>query len=196
MNSVFHNFYKINLEVKDNTIWKKFKDGDRHSQSVVYEQYVNKLYSYGFKICANDSLIKDCIHEVFIQLIERKENLIITEYTHLYLFKSLRNKILEELRTSNRRKITSQEVIDKSSTMVVSVEQSIVQNEEEQIRLEMMHAAIGQLTDYQREAIFLRYSQDFGYEEIAEILNIDVSSVRTLIYRSLKKVRENLTSKI
>ena len=48
------------------------------------------------------------------------------------------------------------------------------------------------LSDRQREAIYLKYTNDFSYEEIAEILNIDVASSRTLIYRSIKKIRELL----
>jgi len=51
---------------------------------------------------------------------------------------------------------------------------------------------MSKLTDHQRELIHLKYSEGFQNSEIAEMLNIDVASVRTLLYRSLKKVRKLL----
>jgi RNA polymerase sigma factor (sigma-70 family) len=49
---------------------------------------------------------------------------------------------------------------------------------------------MSKLTDHQRELIHLKYSEGFQNNEIAEMLNIDVASVRTLLYRSLKKGAE------
>lgn len=175
-------------------LWTRFRNGDKDALSAIYDRYVRQLYSYGCKIYTDDALVKDCIQEIFIQLIDKRDRLIITETTHLYLFKSLRNKILEELRTQNRKKEASQSITD-FSPLAASAEQSIVFYEEELFRRELMEMALSSLTDYQREAIILRYSQEFSYEEIAEMLEIDVPSARTLVYRSLKKVREFLSSR-
>lgn len=175
-------------------LWTRFRNGDQDALSAIYDRYVRQLHSYGCKVHTDDALVKDCIQEVFIQLIDKRDRLTITETTHLYLFKSLRNKILEELRTQNRKKEISQSITD-FSPLAASVEQSIVFKEEELFRRELMEMALSSLTDYQREAIILRYSQEFSYEEIAEMLEIDVPSARTLVYRSLKKVREFLSSR-
>jgi RNA polymerase sigma factor (sigma-70 family) len=182
------------IEGTEFNIWIRFKDGDKEALSDIYDRYVHQLYAYGCKIHADESLVKDCVQEVFIRLIDHRDRLKITETTHLYLFKSLRNQILEELRTENRKKSVSQLIHDPTS-LVASVEQSIVQREEENHQLILVERALNLLTDYQREAIFLRYSQEFGYEEIAEMLDIDVSSARTLVYRALKKVKEILSVK-
>ena len=70
-----------------------------------------------------------------------------------------------------------------------------MQSEEEQSRLVIMKAALSRLSDYQREALFLKYSQGLEYEKIAELLEIDISSARTLIYRSLKKVKQEISTR-
>jgi RNA polymerase sigma factor (sigma-70 family) len=140
-------------------------------------------------------LIKDCIQDVFIKLIDNREKLQITESTHLYLFKSLRNEILGELRAEKRKRNISLSTYENPST-VSSIEQSIVQSESDLHKRALVDQALNRLTDHQREAIFLRYKQQFDYEEIAELLDIDVSSARTLIYRTLKKVKEDLSGKV
>jgi len=171
-------------------LWQKFIRGDDDALSTLYNCYVHELYSYGLKIHGDDYLVKDCIQEVFINLIDKRKTLIPTDSTHIYLFKSLRNKLLEELRSKNRRT----EIINSKSFDEVhfdlTIEQSKVYAEEKERRSVIMAKALGTLSDYQMEAIFLKYSQGFEYEKIAEILEIDIASARTLIYRSLKKVKE------
>lgn len=180
-------------EIKN--LWNRFKSGDDEALSLLYNHYVHKLYSYGLKIHGDEFLVKDCIQEVFIQLINKRKKLIISDDTSVYLFKSLRNKLLEELRSKNRRSEIVNSITDGGSNYEISVEQATVFSEEEQFRTRQITSAINTLSDYQKEAIFLKYSQGLEYEKIAELLGIDISSARTLIYRSLKKVKEAITDK-
>lgn len=176
-------------------LWIRFKGGDDDALSKLYNRYVHELFSYGLKIHGDEFLVKDCIQEVFMQLIDKRNKLILTDNTSIYLFKSLRNKLLEEQRSKNRRTdiVKSISFVDASHEM--SAEQSIVFSEEEQLRTKIIDKALNALSDYQKEAIFLKYSQGLEYEKIAELLKIDITSARTLIYRSLKKVKESINSK-
>jgi RNA polymerase sigma-70 factor (ECF subfamily) len=182
-------------ETQELEIWHKFKKGDKQALARIYECYSKSMYAYGKRISADDSLVMDCIQDVFIKLIDSRDHLQITESTHLYLFKSLRNEILGELRSEKRKRNISLSIYESSSS-VSSIEQSIVQSEAELHKRALVDQAINRLTDHQREAIFLRYKQQFDYEEIADLLEIDVPSARTLVYRSLKKVKEDLSGKV
>jgi RNA polymerase sigma factor (sigma-70 family) len=182
--------------LEEQNLWLKFKDGDKEALSFLYEQYIHMLFSYGMKIHQNEFLVKDCIQEVFIQLIEKRRDIKITYHTHLYLFKSLRNKLLEELRSKKRKADISRTNIQQTDLFEDSFEQSIILSEEDRYRRKLVKAALNILNDYQKEAIFLRYSQGFSYDEMAEMLDIDISSARTLVYRSLKKIKEALSQKI
>ena len=177
-------------------LWKRFILGDNEALSAIYNRYVHALYSYGLKIYNDPQLIKDCIQEVFIQTIAKKKSLKASEITYLYLFKSLRNKILEEIRTKNRQftilKSIGYEHIDHD----ISSEQSRVNLEEDEQRMLKMAKALESLSNHQIEAVFLKYSQGLSYEEIADVLDLDISSARTLIFRSLKRIKENLDVKI
>lgn len=183
------------LNQETNDLWRRFKSGDDDALSKLYDNYVHKLFSYGLKIHGDEFLVKDCIQEVFIQLIAKRKKLALSDATHVYLFKSLRNKLLEELRSKNRRIDLVKSISFGDAKHEMSAEQSIIYSEEEQIRSKIMETALNTLSDYQKEAIFLKYSQGFEYEKIAELLEIDIASARTLIYRSLKKVKESINNK-
>jgi RNA polymerase sigma factor (sigma-70 family) len=173
-------------------LWQRFKSGDDQALSLLYNSYVHQLFSYGLKISGDESLVKDCIQEVFMQLIDKRAKMHVAEHTAVYLFKSLRNKILEELRTKNRRSDIARSIVDETDGFEWSPEQNTVRNEEENSRLLTMQNALNSLSEYQKEAIFLKYSQGMDYDTLAETLEIDISSARTLIYRSIKKVKELL----
>ncbi len=178
-----------------NELWHQFINGDDSALSTLYNCYVHQLFSYGLKIHGDEFLVKDCIQEVFIQLIDKRKKLVVTQDTSVYLFKSLRNKLLEELRTKNRRSDIALSLSLDDSSHEISAEQSAINSEEEHFRTLTMNTALNKLSDYQKEAIFLKYSQGLDYDKIAELLEIDISSARTLIYRSLKKVKEAINSK-
>lgn len=178
-----------------NDLWLRFKSGDDDSLSELYKCNVHKLFSYGLKIHGDKCLVQDCIQEIFIHLLEKRKKLVFSDTTPIYLFKSLRNKLLEERRSKSRRIDIVHSISLLDSYSEISTEQSIVYSEEEQLRKGRMASALNILSDHQKEAIFLKYSQGFDYDKIAELLNIDISSARTLVYRSLKKMKDFLNGK-
>jgi RNA polymerase sigma factor (sigma-70 family) len=176
-----------------NDLWLNFiRGGDDEALSILYNCYVHQLFSYGLKIHGDGHLIKDCIQEVFIHLIDKRKKLKLTGSSQLYLFKSLRNKLMEELRSKNRRIEIVKSIALSEDNHEISLEQSMVQSEEEHLCHNKMLAALDKLSDYQKEAIYLKYSQGFEYEIIAEILDINIASSRMLVYRSIKKMKDFL----
>ena len=46
------------------------------------------------------------------------------------------------------------------------------------------------LTDHQRKILRLRFAQEKTYQQIAGDLGLSVASARTLVYRTLKTIRD------
>ncbi len=176
-------------------LWIKFKGGDNNALSALYSLYINQLYSYGIKISGNEHIVMDCIQEIFLNLVDKRQVLLISEKTHLYLFKSLRNKIIEEIRSQTRKRIIEESLVSDIINQSRSAEEFIVSVEEENFQKKTINSAIESLTERQREAIFLKFTEDLSYEDIAIVLDIDIASVRTLIYRTLKKMKKSIVRK-
>ena len=58
---------------------------------------------------------------------------------------------------------------------------------------EEVDAALGQLTEETREALILRYREDFSLEEVASSLDISLSAVKMRLSRGLIRLRRMLT---
>ncbi len=185
----------MNEELKD-ILWIKFKDGDNDALSMIYKEFAHELYSYGLKITRDDSLVKDCIQEVFIQLIDRRKKILITPRIHIYLFKSLRNKIIEELRSKNRKQDIIAQLSEKDNEYEQHIEKLMIDSEEEKSIRETLGTSIAKLSSRQKEIIYLKYTEGFSYDEIAELLQIDKASARTLLFRSLKTIKGQLSNNV
>jgi len=182
--------------LSDTELWKNFLEGDDRCISIVYKRYVNDLFSYGLKIVNDESLVKDCIQDVFINLIDSRRKLLIGARIHIYLFKSLRNRLLDEIRSVSRKhKILDSKNISKESTVSDSAEGEMIWKEERLLVQEEIRKAVNSLTGKQKEIIYLKYTKGLSYDEIALLLEIDKASARTLLYRTLKTIKEKLKQK-
>src|SRR5690606_12086596 len=68
---------------------------------------------------------------------------------------------------------------------------------ENQISLESSQkitSALDNLSIRQKEAIFLRYIQELSYDEISELMHIQVPSLYNLIFKGLKAMKDFLSS--
>lgn len=178
--------------VSDNELWEKFIAGDDRSITIVYKRYANDLFTYGLKLVNDESLVKDCIQEVFFKLISNRRKLVIGDHIHIYLFRSLRNKILDEIRSATRKHEIQHSITGYKESFADSAEKKIIGEEERSLIHQEIENAINELTGKQKEIIYLKFTKDLTYDEIAFLLQIDKASARTLLYRTLKVIKEKL----
>ena len=182
-------------EESRNGLWAKFLNGDNEALSSLYKEFAHDLYSYGMKISKDENLVKDSIQDVFIQMINKRKNLTASSEIHFYLFKSLRNKIIEVLRTENRRHNIVNGLAEEEN-FEQNAEQVIIESEEVKSIRKIISSAISNLPNRQSEIIYLKYTEGLNYDEIARLLEIDIASARTLLYRSLKTIKDHLGKNI
>jgi len=69
-------------------------------------------------------------------------------------------------------------------------EQILIEKDSENEIRKRITVLIEKLTDRQKEIVYLKYTEGLNYDEIAEILQIDKASARTLLFRTLKAIKE------
>lgn len=167
-------------------IWKRFQAGDDDALTQLYREYSHQMYSYGQRISNDIGLVNDCIRDVFLQLIDRRKNIEITSGIQVYLFKSLRNKLIEEFRSNGRIEFISRKRCDFEPNTEQILNRS---NSEGDIK-----ARLGRLMEVlpqrQKEILYLKFTENMNLDEIAELLQIDNASACKLLYRSIKAMKE------
>jgi RNA polymerase sigma factor (sigma-70 family) len=72
-------------------------------------------------------------------------------------------------------------------------EEKWIEQEEESIRQLQLEKALGQLSDRQREIIYMKYYRQMDYDEIGTIMDLNYQSARNLVTRALTALRKEMT---
>jgi RNA polymerase sigma factor (sigma-70 family) len=174
----------------DEAIWSIFKKGDKQAFAMLYQRYFKMLFQYGTKMADDSDLVKDCIHDLFIDLWKNKENLTDPKSVKAYLLSALQHKLIRQLTRvrSRQNEITQM----KLSGVVECREDQII---EDQIITEqnyIVSKAVLGLTKRQQEAIYLKFYSNLSYKEVASIMSISVDSIYNLISKSIDSLQHEL----
>lgn len=159
--------------------------------AIIYNDYLDSLYSYGISFGFVDHIVMDAIHDVFYKLCTHHSSLNEIENVKFYLFRSLRNRLID-LKRTNREfpSLTGELPVDFPFQLNVTVEDDITQGEDTEEIRQKINNFLKILTPRQREIIYLRYMLECSYEEIAEIMQISIESSRNLVSKSLTRLKE------
>ncbi|MFA5655966.1 MAG: sigma-70 family RNA polymerase sigma factor [Dysgonamonadaceae bacterium] len=159
---------------------------------LVYNQYVDDLFTYGCYLGFNEDIVKDAIHDVFVKIAVDRNILNDVSNIKFYLFRSLKNRLLD-IHKHQKRQISLENIDlfqEMPFNMYVNMEDILIEEEERvQIKREI-EQMLDSLTDRQREIIYLRYAQEYEYPEIAELLQISVHGCRKLLSKAIISLRE------
>lgn len=183
------------LNHRDAILWEDFKNGNDLAFSQIYSMYSPKLYRYGLRFTSNTTLIEDSIHDLFSSLAKTRMNLSPTNNIQFYLIKSFKRKLFRQLNKEKRYDF-DQEQQPSVFEITYSIEHDIIHEESASQKMRLLKKAIESLTPRQKEAIYLRFTEEFDYEMISEIMDMSIESCRNLLYRTIKNLRENIQSSI
>ncbi len=176
----------------------KYQERDYFSKdedyvAMLYYKHVNDLYSWGLTFTRQKEVIKDCIQDLFVWLLNNRGKLDEIDNVPVYLFTSFRNNLSRVLREGaiNGANVDfgeayAQRITDDSLNFIESVEN----DEMAYSRKKRIRQILCQLSRKQERIIYLRYYMKMDYDEICKILDMNYQSARTLIYRSIRKMRE------
>jgi len=172
-------------------LWNLFKQGDWNAYTVLYDQHFTLLNNYGYKFTKNVNTIEDAIQDLFISLWTNRQSLGNPISVKNYLYKSLRNSLLRKVQIQSR---FVEFLDDSAAPFEISFDQKIIVGEEEKELQTKITFSLAKLPPRQQEIIFLRFYEDFDYQEIADIMDINVSSAYKLLYKALHSMEAALKS--
>jgi RNA polymerase sigma factor (sigma-70 family) len=176
----------------DKKIWNDFRKGESYALSHMYYQHVQVLFRYGRKFSHDDGLIKDTIQDLFFDLIRTRSNLGETDNIRFYLFRAFRRKLTRNIQKQNLS-LQKKDETEIPMEIVWSAEQEMIGKEELTHREKMVQQALVQLSLKQREILFYRYTCEFDYDQICEIMHLKYDSARKQVFRAIKTLKEILS---
>lgn len=172
------------ISIAEPELWNAFREGDEKAFSELYQRFAGVLYNYGYQLTADAALVQDAMQDLFSDLWRTRKNLSATTSVKFYLFRSIRRKLhrLSDIRQLPEDLYPLQ--TESAETLKIRIEENVLQQQ----RLQRL---MSQLPVRQQEVIRLRFYDNFSWEEISGILQINEQSVRNLVQRAVVKLREN-----
>jgi len=179
--------------------WLQFKNGNRDAFAALYHSHIKSLIAYGSKLCADEELLKDNIHDLFIELWNSRENLVQPDCVKFYLFKALRYKLIRADKIHHSQQTIAENfsvTANPYEKMEAPVESAIIDKEIADSQINILRKAIAVLSKRQQEAIQLRFYQGLSNDQIAELMEMNYQSVSNLLYTALCRIKKNLKAPV
>jgi RNA polymerase sigma factor (sigma-70 family) len=168
--------------------WESFKRGDWEVYTRLYDTYYRALNNYGHKFTRDVSLIEDAIHDLFVTLWTSRTTLGQPVSVRNYLYKAFRNTLFRKLKSASR--FTILESADYAYPFDVAYEDVLIVQEEEKMLQQSIKEILDKLPARQKEIVYLRFYEGLHYEEIAEVMSIDIHSVYKLWYKTVENLKQ------
>lgn len=175
----------------DALLWKEFLAGSKQAFERIFLAYYDELFRYGVRLTGEEEVVKDCIQNLFQRLWQRRKALGPVEEIRPYLFTALRHHITDEARAQKRRTILQSGYLGEAPVQH-SPEELLIARQLTAEQQAQLLAALQQLSNRHREALFLKFFDGFAYDRIAEIMALNPQSVRNLVHQAIKRLRQVL----
>ena len=148
----------------------------------------NKLFRFAFRLLGSSEEAKDVVQEVFIKVWNGREQLGEIQNLEAWCMRITKNLSLDRLRQQHRQATDSIE----NGFQVQHSDLSPLENIEINESMKRIGDLMAALPDKQRQVMHLRDIEGYSYQEICEILEIDMSQVKVNLFRARNSVREKL----
>jgi len=173
-------------------LWDLLRQGDQHAFGELYQFFVQPLYSYSMSITTDKELIKDCLHDLFVELWKNHQNLGATTSVKFYLMASIKRKLVRHLEGSMKTASNDYNYVITTNEVFKSAEMEIVSIETESFNAKKLAISLDKLSKRQREAISLKYYHNMDTDQISTAMKINPQSVYNLLFGALKSLKNNL----
>jgi RNA polymerase sigma-70 factor (ECF subfamily) len=181
----------------DLALMQRVKNGDTDAFQELVEIHQHRVVGTVAKMLGDETEAEDVAQQVFVRVWRSAARYEPTAKFTTWLFKITRNLVFNEMRRRKRHVAVSldQPRDTEDERPLQAADHSSKSPDTAVLDEEMMGAiqkAIEELPETQRMAIVLRRYEETPYEEIAEILELSIPAVKSLLFRARTELREKL----
>lgn len=148
----------------------------------------NKLFRFALRFLGNEEDAKDIVQEVFIKVWNSRHDVQEVQNWEAWCMRLTRNLSIDRIRLMNRKQTRPIEESYHVLHDALSPHETTEIDESMQKIAEMIQA----LPEKQKQVIHLRDVEGYSYQEICEILELDMNQVKVNLFRARNAVREKL----
>ena len=170
--------------------------GDTAAFEKLIERHQSLVIGTVARMLGGNSDVEDIAQQVFIRVWKSAARYVPRAKFTTWLLKITRNLVFNELRRSKRRALSPIQTETTMEEMPIKDESNPAPDAsllEKELR-EAIEKAIGELPETQRMAVILRRYEELSYEQIADILDLSVPAIKSVLFRARTELRARLAS--
>lgn len=173
------------------TEFEEIRAGNLIAFNSVFKSYYSPLCVYANDILKNRAFAEEIVQDVFLKLWNNRNNITVKYSLKSYLYRMVHNHTLNYIRDhiNNINEISADDLSVRSKILDIESSANILDDIiSQQIETELK-LAIEELSPQCRQIFHLARYQQLTYSQIAEKLNISVSTVKSQMLRAIEKLK-------
>jgi RNA polymerase sigma-70 factor (ECF subfamily) len=178
---------------------EKKKIGERQMFDQLYDQHKSDVYHFAFYLAKNRGEAEDLFQDTWLRVANNFPKTLNMKKVKSWIFTITSNLYKDSLRKERVRKsfiLKKMRKLEKNSSSAQNsflTEKSLPTDFSEQSDLgHAISRALAKLPDSQRQIFVLKEMAGFKHSEISEILKLPVGTVKSVLFRTVKRLRKDL----
>ena len=172
----------------ENVLIRQALDGDQKAFEMLVREHQDRLFGGMTHVCGNAHDAEEVTQEAFIRAFIKLDSFQQNSQFFTWLYRIAFNIALSRKRRKRAKVSLDQQREDLGSDVVDqsdAVDAAMIRNDQ----VTLVRTAMTQLSDQHRAILVLREMNEATYEEIAEILELSIGTVRSRLNRARKQLR-------
>ena len=177
-------------EKSDEVLITLFQSGEREVYKLLVERYQERIRSLIFSIFHDSGIVDDLAQEVFIKAYESLHSFRLDSSFYTWIYRIAVNKSRDEMRRRKIRRFLSFQTLVDEANKELAAKMSVPP--EERDAKEIVGLGLQALPEKFRSAIILKDIEGLSYEEMAEVLQCELGTVKSRLSRARTMLRKVL----
>ena len=165
--------------------------GDEEACEALVRRYQDRVFSLVYRIIGGTDQVEDIAQEAFLKAFRSLKSFRGGSSFYTWLYRITVNTALNALRSQGRRQEASLEDLG-GLEFLVDPDAGPAESAARRQLASRVREAIDQLDEQYRTIVYLRELEDLSYEEIAEVVELPVGTVKSRLFRARQHLKELL----
>jgi RNA polymerase sigma-70 factor (ECF subfamily) len=173
--------------IDEQSLVKRAKNGDLEAYEEIIKLYDKKVFSLIFNMIRNQDDVEDIAQEVFIKIYRNLKNFKEESSLYTWIYRITVNICIDEMKKRKQVVYLDEKIQVQDGEIEVQIPDTgkpLEEIAEDKDIKDRLINCINKLPENARIMIALRDIKEFSYQEIAEILNLNIGTVKSKINRA------------
>ena len=181
------------MDFNEKEIVESILKGDVELFSKIVDKFKDPIFVFLYRLSLNEALAEELLQQTFLKVYKYLESADTEKGLKNWMYMIARNTFIDYIKKENRIKSVSMEDFQFFlASKTATPEKQAIKNSQ----IDEIMEAIYSLSVKYSEIMILRYVEEKSYEEISEILQIPLGTVKIRLHRAKEKLREMLLCSI